>query len=56
MEHLIACEACKHGAIVHESRGCTVARCRCDRPMNVLIDEALDAARNEIRREWHTST
>ncbi len=53
MEKLVRCEACNHGAIVHESVGCSVAGCACSKTMPQLIDEALEAAKREIRREWH---
>lgn len=52
MERLVSCEACKHGAIEHETTGCTAPRCECRKTLSRLIDEALEAARVEIRREW----
>ncbi|GAC1305117.1 MAG: hypothetical protein NVSMB19_16390 [Vulcanimicrobiaceae bacterium] len=55
MEKLVGCEACKHGAIVHESGGCSVVGCHCAKTMPHLIEEALEAAKSEIRREWHAS-
>lgn len=30
--------------------------CGCAKNLMRLVDEALEAARNEIRREWHVST
>ena len=56
MEKLVFCESCHHGAIVHEAGGCTVARCGCGKNLSTLVDEALEAARGEIRREWQIST
>jgi hypothetical protein len=55
MEALVYCESCGHGATVHEAVGCTYARCGCAKNLTRLVDEALEAARNEIRREWHVS-
>ncbi len=56
MEHLVSCELCKHGAIAHESTGCTYPRCDCRRTLPNLIEEALEAARLEIRREWNVAS
>jgi hypothetical protein len=56
MEALVYCESCGHGATAHEPTGCTYAGCRCGKNLNRLVDEALEAARNEIRREWQVST
>ncbi len=56
MESLVYCDSCRHGAIVHEAVGCTYLRCDCRKNLSHLIDEALEAARNEIRREWQIST
>jgi histidinol phosphatase-like enzyme len=55
MEKLVGCETCTHGAIVHENDGCSVGGCACKKTMPRLIEEALDAAKSEIRREWHVS-
>jgi len=56
MESLVYCETCNHGAIVHEAGGCTQAKCPCRKTLGGLVEEALEAARVEIRREWHVSS
>ncbi len=56
MEHLVSCEQCSHGAIAHEPTGCTHAKCECRRTLPGLVEEALEAARLEIRREWNVAT
>jgi len=55
MDSLVSCDSCHHGATVHEAVGCTYAGCRCRKNLANLINDALDAARTEIRREWHPS-
>lgn len=52
MESLVSCDTCRHGATYHEAAGCTYARCTCRKNLSNLINEALEAARTEIRREW----
>jgi hypothetical protein len=55
MEALVRCEACGHGATAHEATGCTYPSCDCGKNLTRLVDEALESARNDIRREWHVS-
>lgn len=56
MEKLLMCEACGHGAIVHDPSGCGAVACRCRKPMTALVDDALEAARGDIRRDWHVAS
>ncbi|GAC1519062.1 MAG: hypothetical protein NVS2B3_15310 [Vulcanimicrobiaceae bacterium] len=56
MESLITCEVCSHGAIVHEATGCSIARCACRKTMSALVEETVEAAKGDIRRDWHLTT
>lgn len=56
MEHLLSCHDCRHGAVSHETTGCTYSNCDCKRTLPALIEEALEAARVEMRREWDVAS
>lgn len=56
MEKLVTCNACSHGAILHEPGGCSAPACRCTMSLSALIEEALEAAKVDIRRDWHVAS
>jgi hypothetical protein len=56
MDQLVSCQGCRHGALSHEAAGCTHPKCCCTRTLPYLIEEALEAARLEIRREWNVAS
>jgi len=55
MESLLRCDTCRHGAALHEAGGCAAGGCTCAKSSGQLVDEALEAARNDIHREWQVS-
>jgi len=55
LEHLVVCR-CGHDIEQHEAGGCTARkadeRCSCPLPRDGVLDSALNAERDEIRRQW----
>jgi hypothetical protein len=52
MDSLLLCNVCKHPAPGHDRTGCT--HCRCHYSLENVIEQGLEAARDEIRRLWNT--
>jgi hypothetical protein len=55
LDHLVVCR-CGHDIEQHGADGCTMSRggerCTCRLPREDVIDSALNAERDEIRRQW----
>ncbi|MDQ2857676.1 MAG: hypothetical protein M3R53_03365 [Candidatus Eremiobacteraeota bacterium] len=52
MDSLLQCDACRHGAALHDGSGCEVVRCACLLTREDLIADGLAAAKQEIRTLW----
>jgi hypothetical protein len=50
IESLVLCESCTHGIGSHDGRGCS--QCRCALTRELVVEQALSAARDEIKELW----
>jgi hypothetical protein len=50
IESLVRCETCSHGIGSHDGSGCS--DCSCGHTTQDVIEQALEAAREEIRQVW----
>lgn len=55
LEHLVVCR-CGHDIELHQADGCSARsgtdRCRCPLPRESVLDSALNAEREDIRKQW----
>ncbi|MBD5655882.1 MAG: hypothetical protein IAI50_11985 [Candidatus Eremiobacteraeota bacterium] len=52
MNALVLCVDCAHGAPLHGAGGCEAVTCGCASGKEKIIEDALEAARAEIRAQW----
>jgi len=50
MDHLLLCATCDHPAYNHNGSGCE--SCLCKNTLEHVIEDGLDAARQEMRQQW----
>jgi hypothetical protein len=50
MDHLLLCVTCEHPAFNHNGSGCD--SCQCKNTLEDVIEDGLEAARQEVREQW----